>query len=73
MQRVKIEEIRKDPWFRRNYFPVKLKEDEHVNLDDVQAAFDDIEVCCCFLFFCLIYTDKICSCKCMCLSLHIHT
>ncbi|KAK7264919.1 hypothetical protein RJT34_32532 [Clitoria ternatea] len=41
--RVKIEEIRKDPWFQRNYFPVKLGEDEQVNLDDVQAVFDDIE------------------------------
>ncbi|KAK7330099.1 hypothetical protein VNO77_24285 [Canavalia gladiata] len=41
--RVKIEEIRKDPWFQRNYFPVKLGEDEQVNLDDVQAVFNDIE------------------------------
>ena len=57
MQRVKIEEIRKDPWFKKNYFPVKLGEDEQVNLDDVRAVFDDIEVCCCFLF-CLIYTNK---------------
>lgn len=41
--RVKIEEIRKDLWFRKNYSPVKLREDEQVNLDDVQAVFDDIE------------------------------
>lgn len=41
--RVKIEEIRKDPWFRKNYSPVKLREDEQVNLDDVKAVFDDIE------------------------------
>jgi len=41
--RVKIEEIRKDPWFKKNYFPVKLGEDEQVNLDDVRAVFDDIE------------------------------
>lgn len=41
--RVKIEEIRKDPWFRKNYSPVKLREDEKVNLDDVKAVFDDIE------------------------------
>jgi 5'-AMP-activated protein kinase catalytic alpha subunit len=51
MQRVKIEEIRKDLWFRKNYSPVKLREDEQVNLDDVQAVFDDIEVCCCFFIF----------------------
>ncbi|XP_057750784.1 CBL-interacting serine/threonine-protein kinase 24-like isoform X1 [Arachis stenosperma] len=41
--RMKIEEIRKDPWFRRNYVPVRLSEDVEVNLDDVQAVFDDIE------------------------------
>jgi 5'-AMP-activated protein kinase catalytic alpha subunit len=41
--RVKIEEIRKDLWFQKNYSPVKLREDEQVNLDDVQAVFDDIE------------------------------
>ncbi|XP_057416706.1 CBL-interacting serine/threonine-protein kinase 24 isoform X2 [Lotus japonicus] len=41
--RVKIGEIRKDPWFQRNYLPLKLNEDEQVNLDDVQAVFDDIE------------------------------
>ncbi|GAU37046.1 hypothetical protein TSUD_207520, partial [Trifolium subterraneum] len=41
--RVKIEEIRKDLWFRKNYSPVKLREDEQVNLDDVQAVFDDIK------------------------------
>lgn len=41
--RIQIEEIRKDPWFRRNYIPAKLGEDEEVNLDDVRAVFDDIE------------------------------
>lgn len=65
---MKIEEIRKDPWFQKNYSPVKLREDEQVNLNDVQAVFDDIKVCSCFLFSCLIYTGKTCFCKCMCLS-----
>ncbi|RDY00436.1 CBL-interacting protein kinase 24, partial [Mucuna pruriens] len=41
--RVKIEELRKDPWFQKNYFPVKLGEDEQVNWDDVVAVFYDIE------------------------------
>ncbi|KAE9601811.1 hypothetical protein Lal_00040963 [Lupinus albus] len=41
--RIKIEEIRKDPWFRRYYDPVNPREDEEVNLDDVQAVFNDIE------------------------------
>ncbi|PON89026.1 Calcium/calmodulin-dependent/calcium-dependent protein kinase [Trema orientale] len=41
--RIRIEGIRKDPWFRRNYAPVEHREDEEVNLDDVCAVFDDIE------------------------------
>lgn len=43
-QRICIEGIRKDPWFRKNYAPVELREDEEVNLDDVCAVFEDIEV-----------------------------
>lgn len=41
--RIKIEGIRRDPWFQKNYVPVRHKEDEVVNLDDVNAVFDDIE------------------------------
>ncbi|CAN1216870.1 CBL-interacting serine/threonine-protein kinase 24 [Linum perenne] len=41
--RTGINEIRKDPWFRRNYVPVYHSEEEQVNLDDVSAVFDDIE------------------------------
>ncbi|XP_054805611.1 CBL-interacting protein kinase 24 [Prosopis cineraria] len=41
--RIRIEEIRRDPWFVRSYVPVKLGRDEEVNLDDVQAVFDDIK------------------------------
>lgn len=44
MQRITIEEIRNDEWFRKGYGPVKLIEYEDVNLDDVNAAFDDSEV-----------------------------
>ena len=43
-QRIQIEGIRKDPWFQRNYAPVEYSEVEEVNLDDVCAVFDDIEV-----------------------------
>lgn len=46
MQRIRIEGIRKHPWFRKNYSPVKCSEEEEVNLDDVCAVFDDIEVGC---------------------------
>ncbi|CAN1216871.1 CBL-interacting serine/threonine-protein kinase 24 [Linum perenne] len=42
-KRTGINEIRKDPWFRRNYVPVYHSEEEQVNLDDVSAVFDDIE------------------------------
>lgn len=53
MQRIQIEGIRKDPWFQKNYLPIKHKEEE-VNLDDVCAVFDDIEVGCFQL--CVIYS-----------------
>ncbi|KAF5459168.1 hypothetical protein F2P56_023146 [Juglans regia] len=41
--RIQIEGIRKDPWFWKNYVPVKHREVEEVNLDDVCAVFDDIQ------------------------------
>lgn len=41
--RIQIEEIRNDEWFRKNYVPVKVMEYEDVNLDDINAAFDDTE------------------------------
>ena len=44
LQRLGIEGIKKDPWFQKNYAPVGHREDEEVNLDDIHAVFDDIEV-----------------------------
>lgn len=44
-QRIQIQGIRKDPWFRINYVPIRAREEEEVNLDDVRAVFDGIEVC----------------------------
>ncbi|OVA07799.1 Protein kinase domain [Macleaya cordata] len=41
--RIRIEEIKRDPWFRKNYVAVRHGEDEEVNLDDVCAVFNDIE------------------------------
>ncbi|KAL5559907.1 hypothetical protein UlMin_036118 [Ulmus minor] len=41
--RITIEQIREDEWFKRNYVPVRLFEYEDVNLDDVNAVFDDSE------------------------------
>ncbi|KAI4337571.1 hypothetical protein L6164_015969 [Bauhinia variegata] len=42
--RITIQQIRNDEWFQRSYVPVSLFEYEEVNLDDVNAAFDDAEV-----------------------------
>ncbi|CAN1341101.1 CBL-interacting serine/threonine-protein kinase 8 [Linum perenne] len=41
--RITIEEIRDDEWFKKNYVPVRVPETEDVNLDDIDAAFDDPE------------------------------
>ncbi|KAJ7978925.1 Non-specific serine/threonine protein kinase [Quillaja saponaria] len=41
--RIGIKVIKKDPWFKINYVPLILREDEDVNLDDIRAVFDDIE------------------------------
>ncbi|XP_020087878.1 CBL-interacting protein kinase 24 isoform X5 [Ananas comosus] len=43
LQRIDIEGIRNDTWFKRKYVAVKSGEDEEVNLDDVHAVFNDIE------------------------------
>ncbi|XP_047329794.1 CBL-interacting serine/threonine-protein kinase 8-like [Impatiens glandulifera] len=43
--RIVIEEIRNDEWFKRDYIPVKRTEYEDVTLDDINAAFDEHEVC----------------------------
>ncbi|KAK4778589.1 hypothetical protein SAY86_006117 [Trapa natans] len=39
--RITIEQIRGNEWFNKNYVPVRLLDYEDVNLDDVNAAFDD--------------------------------
>ncbi|CAH2079999.1 unnamed protein product [Thlaspi arvense] len=41
--RIKIQGIRKDPWFRLNYVPIRATNEEQVNLDDIRAVFDGIE------------------------------
>ncbi|CAL9224835.1 unnamed protein product [Arabidopsis halleri] len=41
--RIQIQGIRKDPWFRINYVPIRAREEEEVNLDDVRVVFDGIE------------------------------
>ncbi|GLT60560.1 hypothetical protein SLA2020_333220 [Shorea laevis] len=44
--RITIEEIRSDEWFKKDYVPVRLIEYEDINLDDVNAIFDDPEEQC---------------------------
>lgn len=41
--RITIEQIRNDEWFKKCYVPVRLLEYEDVNLDDLNALFDDCE------------------------------
>lgn len=41
--RITIEQIRNDEWFNKRYVPARLIEYEDVNLDDVDAAFNDPE------------------------------
>ncbi|KAM5575220.1 CBL-interacting serine/threonine-protein kinase 8-like [Rosa sericea] len=41
--RITIEQIRNDEWFQKNYVPPKILEYEDVNLDDVNAVFDETE------------------------------
>lgn len=45
LKRISIEGIRSDAWFQRNYVPIRLGVEEEVNLDDIDAVFNDIEVC----------------------------
>ncbi|XP_042424941.1 CBL-interacting protein kinase 24-like isoform X1 [Zingiber officinale] len=42
--RISIEGIRSDGWFQRNYIPIRLGIEEEVNLDDIDAVFNDIEI-----------------------------
>lgn len=57
MQRIKIEGIKMEPWFQKSYVPVRPKEVGEVNLDDIRAVFDDIEVCFLFQIFFLLYSQ----------------
>lgn len=43
VQRITIEQIRDHEWFQKNYVPVRSFEYEDVNLDDVNAVFDDAD------------------------------
>lgn len=53
MQRIRIEDIKADEWFLKNYIPATEVENEDVNLDELFSIFDDPEVYAMF-FFCLL-------------------
>jgi hypothetical protein len=43
-QRITIPEILEDEWFKKWYKPAYSEEEQNVNLDDVDAVFNDSEV-----------------------------
>ena len=43
-QRIHIEDIRNNEWFKKDYTPAGFLEYEDINLDDVNAFLDDSEV-----------------------------
>ncbi|KHG03616.1 CBL-interacting serine/threonine-protein kinase 9 [Gossypium arboreum] len=44
LTRITIHDILNDEWFKKGYKPPKFEEEEDVNLDDVDAAFNDSRV-----------------------------
>lgn len=44
MQRIRIEDIKADEWFLKNYIPASEIENEDVNLDEVFSIFEYPEV-----------------------------
>lgn len=43
-QRITIPEILENEWFKKEYKPAYFEEEQNVNLDDVDAVFNDSEV-----------------------------
>lgn len=52
VQRITVPEILEDEWFKKDYKPPVFDENEDINLDDVEAVFNDYEVC-----FMIIYMN----------------
>ena len=44
LQRITISEILEDEWFKKGYQPPLFEKEEDVNLDDVDAVFNDSKV-----------------------------
>ena len=43
-QRITIDQVLENPWFKKSYNPPKLIEDEDVSLEDVVAVFSESKV-----------------------------
>jgi hypothetical protein len=43
-QRITVAEIIEDEWFKKGYRPPQFEQEEHVNVDDVDAVFNDSKV-----------------------------
>lgn len=43
-QRITIPEILQDEWFKKGYKPPQFGQEEDVNLDDIDAVFNDSKV-----------------------------
>lgn len=52
MQRMTIPEILENEWFKKDYKPAQFQEEDDVNLDDVDAVFNNSKV------KCLVRTQK---------------
>lgn len=44
LQRIKVSELLEDKWFKEGYKPPCFEEEEDINVDDVDAAFNDSKV-----------------------------
>lgn len=44
MQRMTIPEILENDWFKKDYKPAQFKEEDNINLDDVDAVFNNSKV-----------------------------
>jgi hypothetical protein len=43
-QSITVAEIIEDEWFKKGYRPPQFEQEEHVNVDDVDAVFNDLKV-----------------------------
>lgn len=60
VQRITIPEILEDGWFKKGFRPPSFQQEEDVNVDDVDAAFNYSEVGLLFTFlFPFLWDEKV--------------